>query len=41
MPTLPSNPGFFARLRQAFADHRAYLATYDELNVLSDRGSPT
>ena len=27
----------FARLRQAFADHRKYLATYDELNALSDR----
>ena len=30
-------PGIFARLRQAFADHREYLATYDELNALSDR----
>ena len=30
-------PGIFARLRQAFADHRKYLATYDELNSLSDR----
>jgi len=30
-------PGIFARLRQAFADHRTYLATYDELNSLSDR----
>jgi uncharacterized protein YjiS (DUF1127 family) len=30
-------PGVFARLRQAVADHRAYLATYDELNALSDR----
>ena len=29
--------GFLARLRQAFADHRKYLATYDELNALSDR----
>ena len=29
--------GFFARLRQAFADHREYLATYEELNALSDR----
>jgi uncharacterized protein YjiS (DUF1127 family) len=24
-------------LRQSFADHRSYLATYDELNALSDR----
>ena len=30
-------PGIFARLRQSFADYRAYLATYDELNALSDR----
>jgi len=30
-------PGIFARARQAFADHRKYLATYDELNTLSDR----
>ena len=30
--------GTFARLRQSFADHRKYLATYDELNALSDRG---
>jgi len=30
-------PGIFARLRQIFADHRKYLATYDELNALSDR----
>jgi len=30
-------PGIFARLRQRFADYRAYVATYDELNVLSDR----
>jgi uncharacterized protein YjiS (DUF1127 family) len=30
-------PGIFARLRQCFADHRKYLATYDELNALSDR----
>ena len=30
-------PGLFARLRQAFADHRKYLTTYDELNALSDR----
>jgi uncharacterized protein YjiS (DUF1127 family) len=29
-------PGIFARLRQAFVDHRKYLATYDELNVLSE-----
>ena len=29
-------PGIFARLRQAFADQRKYLATYDELNALSD-----
>ena len=31
-------PGIFARLRQSFADHRKYLATYDELDALSDRG---
>ena len=30
-------PGIFSRLRQAFVDHREYLATYDELNALSDR----
>ena len=30
-------PGIFARLRQSFADYRKYLATYDELNALSDR----
>jgi uncharacterized protein YjiS (DUF1127 family) len=30
-------PGIFARLRQTIADQRAYLATYDELNGLSDR----
>jgi uncharacterized protein YjiS (DUF1127 family) len=30
-------PGIFARLRQRFAEYRAYLATYDELNVLNDR----
>ena len=30
-------PGIFARLRKAFADHRKYLATCDELNALSDR----
>ena len=30
-------PGIFARLRQAFADHRRFLATYDELNALNDR----
>jgi len=30
-------PGIFARLRQSFADHRRYQATYDELNALSDR----
>ena len=30
-------PGIFARLRQSFADYREYLATYDELNALSDR----
>lgn len=29
--------GFFARIRQAFADYSAYRATYDELNQLSDR----
>ena len=30
-------PGIFSRLRQSFADHRKYLAIYNELNVLSDR----
>lgn len=30
-------PGFFARLRQGFADFRQYLAIYDELNALTDR----
>jgi uncharacterized protein YjiS (DUF1127 family) len=30
-------PGIFARLRRSFADHRRYVATYDELNALSDR----
>jgi len=30
-------PGIFARLRQRFAEYRAYLATYDELNALNDR----
>lgn len=30
-------PGIFARLRRDFADHRKYVATYDELNALSDR----
>ena len=30
-------PGIFARLRQSFADGRQYLATYNELNALSDR----
>ena len=30
-------PGIFARLRQAIADQRAYLATYGELNALTDR----
>ena len=30
-------PGIFARLHQRFAEYRAYLATYDELNALSDR----
>jgi len=30
-------PGLLARLRQALADHRAYLATYDGLNALTDR----
>ena len=37
MPTTPSSPGIFARLRQSFADYREYLATYNELNALSDR----
>ena len=30
-------PGIFARLRKSFTDYRAYLATYDELNALSNR----
>ena len=30
-------PRIFARLRQSFADYRAYLATYEELNALSER----
>jgi len=30
-------PSLFARLRQSFADYREYLATYGELNALSDR----
>ena len=30
--------GSFARLRESFADYRKYLATYDELKALSDRG---
>ena len=34
---IAEQPGIFARLRQAFADYRRYLATYDELNALSDR----
>lgn len=29
--------GFFARLRQAFADYRVYLQTRNELEALSDR----
>ena len=30
-------PGILAGIRQAIADHRAYLATFGELNALSDR----
>jgi uncharacterized protein YjiS (DUF1127 family) len=30
-------PGILARLRQALAKHRAYWATCEELNALSDR----
>ena len=30
-------PSLFARLRQSFADYRAYQATYEELNALNDR----
>ncbi len=30
-------PGLFARLRQSFADYRAYLAMHEELDALSDR----
>lgn len=29
--------GLFARLRQAIADYREYLATYEELSALNDR----
>ena len=29
--------GLFARLRTAYADFRSYIATFDELNALSDR----
>ena len=36
-PGYTEQPGIFARLRQSFADHRKYLATYDELNALNDR----
>ena len=32
-----ASPDPFARLRQSFADYREYLATYNELNALSDR----
>jgi uncharacterized protein YjiS (DUF1127 family) len=34
---LAEQSGLFARLRQSFGDYRAYRATYDELNALSDR----
>ena len=37
MPTTPSSPGSSPACARAFADHRKYLATYDELNALSDR----
>lgn len=30
-------PSLLARLRKSLADHRAYLATYNELDALSDR----
>ena len=30
-------PGIVTRLWQAIADQRAYLATYEELDALSDR----
>ena len=30
-------PALLARLRQSYADYREYLATYKELNALSDR----
>ncbi len=29
--------GFIARFRKAYADFRAYIATFEELNALSDR----
>lgn len=32
-----SDGGFFARMRQAFADYREYVAILDELNAHSDR----
>ena len=34
-------PGIFARLRQAIADQRAYLATYEELDALATARWPT
>ena len=30
-------PSLFARLRQSFANYRAFLATYEELSALSGR----
>jgi uncharacterized protein YjiS (DUF1127 family) len=33
---IAEQPGIFARLSQAFVDHREYLATYHELNALND-----
>ena len=34
---IAEQPRVFTRLRKAFADHREYLATYDELNALNNR----
>ena len=31
------HPGIVSRLGQSFAQYREYLATYSELNALSDR----
>ena len=34
-----AQPGIFARLQQALADHRAYRAVHDQLDALSDPGT--